>query len=128
MCILRDEVLRRPIGLKLSEEEKRKDADDLLIGYVEKGEVIGCCILTQLSSTEMKLRQMVVNTGYQKRGIGGKILESVETMVRKEGYYKISLHARKYAVNFYRKFNYTICSEEFIEVGIPHYKMEKNFL
>ncbi|NOZ36403.1 MAG: GNAT family N-acetyltransferase [Chlorobi bacterium] len=38
---------------------------------------------------------------------------------------KIVLHARKTAVSFYLKLNYKIISEQFYEVGIPHFKMRK---
>jgi predicted GNAT family N-acyltransferase len=35
------------------------------------------------------------------------------------------MHARKSAVGFYEKLGYHIASEEFMEVNIPHYMMEK---
>jgi predicted GNAT family N-acyltransferase len=41
------------------------------------------------------------------------------------GIHYIELHARKSVVNFYIKLGYSMIVEEFIEVGIPHYKMFK---
>ncbi len=39
---------------------------------------------------------------------------------------KITLHARKNAVPFYLALGYKIIGEEFEEVGLPHFEMEKN--
>ena len=37
----------------------------------------------------------------------------------------IILHARHYAIGFYQKLGYSICSEPFEEVGIEHRVMQK---
>jgi predicted GNAT family N-acyltransferase len=37
----------------------------------------------------------------------------------------IVLHARHYAIGFYQKLGYSICSEPFEEVGIEHRIMQK---
>jgi predicted GNAT family N-acyltransferase len=35
------------------------------------------------------------------------------------------MHARKNSIGFYEKMGYAIASDEFTEVTIPHYVMEK---
>ncbi|MEJ7682070.1 MAG: GNAT family N-acetyltransferase [Segetibacter sp.] len=35
------------------------------------------------------------------------------------------MHARKSAVGFYEKLGYKIVGDEFLELNIPHYIMEK---
>ena len=35
------------------------------------------------------------------------------------------MEAQKYAVGFYEKFGFKTTSDEFLEDGIPHYKMLK---
>jgi predicted GNAT family N-acyltransferase len=37
----------------------------------------------------------------------------------------ILLHARKYAAAFYTVMDYQVVGDEFTEVGIPHFMMEK---
>ena len=49
-----------------------------------------------------------------------------EQEARATGIKKIEFHARKTAVKFYQKLGYHLEGEEFLEVGIPHFKMEKN--
>jgi predicted GNAT family N-acyltransferase len=36
------------------------------------------------------------------------------------------MHARKTALGFYEKLGYRVAGDEFIEVTIPHYVMEKD--
>ncbi len=125
MCELRDDVLRKPIGLKLTEEETQKDSGDILFACMDHERVIGCCILTPLGSETGKLRQMAVSTQYQGQGIGRKVLHFAEQYAWEQGYKILVLHARKIAVGFYEKEGYKINGDEFIEVGIPHFKMNK---
>jgi len=44
----------------------------------------------------------------------------------KNNFKTMILTARKTAVDFYKKVGYKVVSDEFIEITIPHYKMEKN--
>jgi ElaA protein len=37
----------------------------------------------------------------------------------------LTLHSQTHAVGFYKKFGFTVCSEEFLEEGIPHVMMKK---
>ena len=68
---------------------------------------------------------MAVVSGLQGKGIGKVLLQFAENIARDRGYKKIIMHARKTAVGFYEKLGYKITSNEFEEVTIPHYVMEK---
>jgi hypothetical protein len=46
-----------------------------------------------------------------------------ETLRR--GYFRIYLHARGYAVDFYLQQGYEVFGEDFEEVGIPHKHVQK---
>jgi predicted GNAT family N-acyltransferase len=48
-----------------------------------------------------------------------------ENVARDAGYKTLTMHARKSALGFYEKLGYTVCSDEFEEVTVPHYEMEK---
>jgi len=48
-----------------------------------------------------------------------------ENIARDRGYKTLSMHARKNATGFYEKMGYKVASDEFTEVTIPHYVMEK---
>jgi len=127
MVALRDKVLRTPLGLTLSEQDLVKDANDILLGLsIPRPRRIGaCCILTPMDDATVKLRQMAVEDGLQGAGIGASMLSFAEFVAKEKGYRKVILHARKVAIGFYLKYDYNIVGEEFTEVGIPHFEMEK---
>jgi len=125
MCVLRDEVLRKPIGLRLTETEILRDKDDFLLACIENEEVIACCILTVRDSDTLQLRQMAVSPACQQKGLGKELLLYAEKVARDNHYSVICMHARKTALGFYAKSGYTVKGEEFTEVGIPHFEMIK---
>jgi len=128
MIGLRDEILRKPLGLYFDPEELNREKDDLLIGAFDDDKLIGCCLLTRSDATTCRLRQMAVSSNLQKKGIGASLMSFAENVARDRGYRTITMHARKTAVGFYQKFGYKISGDEFYEVTVPHYIMEKNLI
>jgi len=126
MCRLRDDELRKPIGLRLTESETARDKNDILLVCMENGEAIACCILTEINRDTVQLRQMAVASAYQQQGIGKELLLFAETTAKERKYSVIRMHARKTATGFYQKSGYSVVGGEFTEVGIPHYEMEKS--
>ena len=125
MVDLRNEILRKPLGLTLKKEELDKEKDDILIGAFEEDKMLGCCLLTRVDDNNVRLRQMAVQNNLQGKGIGASMLNFAENVARDAGYKNMVMHARKTAIHFYEKLGYKICSEEFEEITIPHYLMEK---
>jgi predicted GNAT family N-acyltransferase/mannose-6-phosphate isomerase-like protein (cupin superfamily) len=127
MVRLRTKVLRKPLGLVFTEADLAKDENDILLALFlpPAHRMAGCCILTRMDDRTVKLRQVVVDTEKQKNGFGASLLSFAEYVAGKEGFEKITMHARKVAAGFYLKYGYKIIGEEFIEVGIPHFEMEK---
>jgi GNAT superfamily N-acetyltransferase len=68
---------------------------------------------------------MAVPNNMQGKGIGRALMIFAENIARDLGYRKLCMHARKTAVGFYQKLGYSITGDEFTEVTIPHYIMEK---
>jgi GNAT superfamily N-acetyltransferase len=126
MIALRQLLLRKPLGLNFSDDELAEEESDILIGCFDEDKLEGCCLLTESAPNVLRLRQMAVLSGLQGKGVGRAILQFAENIARDRGYKKMVMHARKTAIGFYEKLGYTIMSEEFIEVSIPHYLMEKN--
>ncbi|SFQ50993.1 GNAT family N-acetyltransferase [Parafilimonas terrae] len=126
MIALRQLLLRKPLGLNFSDDELAEEESDILIGCFDEDKLEGCCLLTESAPGVLRLRQMAVISGLQGKGVGRAILQFAENIARDRGYKKMVMHARKTATGFYEKLGYTIMSEEFIEVSIPHYLMEKD--
>ncbi len=125
MVDLRMHILRRPLGLDFTHEELEKEKSDVLIGCFDDDKLEGCCLLTKTDDKTVRLRQMAVNAGLQGKGIGRVLMIFAENVARDLGFRKLTMHARKSALGFYEKLGYNVCSNEFEEVTIPHYVMEK---
>ena len=125
---VREDVLRKPLGRSLKNENTDWDKDALIFAALYNSEVIGCVLLTRIDEQTGKLRAMAVYNEWQGKGVGRLLVNTLEETALQAGYKKISLNARKVALDFYKKLNYAITSDEFTEVGIPHYKMEKDLV
>lgn len=125
MIKLRDDILRKPLGLSFSVEDLGDDKENILIGAFEEDRMLGCCMLVQENPVTVRLRQMAVQNDLQRKGIGKALMYFAENLARDRGYKIITMHARKYSVGFYEKMGYKVTGSEFIEITIPHYIMEK---
>jgi predicted GNAT family N-acyltransferase len=127
MVDLRLQILRIPLGLTFTEEQLSLDKTDILLGSFDEKEnlIKACCILSEVDSHTIKLRQMAVSDNFQGKGLGRQLIAFAEKVSKERGFKKIVLNARKSVEGFYQKLGYTIVGNEFIEVTIPHYKMEK---
>ncbi|MBB4036231.1 putative GNAT family N-acyltransferase [Dysgonomonas hofstadii] len=127
MVSLRTKILRKPLGISFSEDDLERDRNDLLLAAYFPGsdQMVGCCILTPLSDITIQLRQMAIDDFYQGKGLGSELLQFAEQVAADRNFEYLYLHARKVAADFYKKHGYTIESDQFTEVGIPHYEMIK---
>ena len=125
MVKLRDDILRKPLGLGFSPEELEKEKDNMLIGAFEDDDMLGCCMMVEKDPSTLRLRQVAVLNNLQGKGIGRALTGFAENLARDAGYKILSMHARKNAIGFYEKMGYNVASDEFTEITIPHYVMEK---
>ncbi len=125
MVDLRRQILRKPLGLDFTEEELAQEANNILVALFEEDEILGCCMLTKIGEASLKLRQMAIKSGLQGKGVGRVMMQFAENIARDRGYKKMTMHARKTAIGFYEKLGYKVEGNEFEEVTVPHYVMEK---
>ena len=126
MIELRNDILRKPLGLSFTPADFQKEQQDILIGAFEVNKIVGCCVLTKVNERTIQLRQMAVNNEFQGKGVGKQIVQYAEKIAQEEKYETIMMHARSVAVSFYKKLGYAIEGNEFMEVSIPHFMMKKN--
>jgi len=125
MVALRNEILRKPLGLVFDPKELSRETEDILIATFEEDKMLGCCLLTKVDDKCMRLRQMAVQNNLQGKGIGAAMMNYAENVARDAGYHKIIMHARKTTAGFYEKLGYKVTGKEFQEITIPHLIMEK---
>jgi len=128
MIQLRNDILRKPLGLVFEKDELEKEADDILIGAFEDDRLLGCCMLIETEPGTVRLRQMAVPKNLQGKGVGRALMQFAENIARDRGYRRITMHARKTATGFYEKLGYAVSGGEFLEVTLPHVVMEKKLI
>jgi len=122
---LRDKVLRKPLGMSLSDDNLEADKNDIHIGAFVDNKLVGVLILTRLNQNEVKMRQVAVGEEMRSKKIGSKMVAYAELFSSNLQYTTMVLNARKTAVGFYEKLGYNKVGNEFLEINIPHFKMYK---
>ncbi len=122
---LRDQVLRKPLGLELTPLELRKDILDIHLGLQFERQMIACLVLTRVSNEIIKMRQVAVTPKFQNKGLGKFLILETENYLRTKGFKKIELHARLNVLDFYLRLSYQEEGDIFEEVGINHKRMVK---
>jgi predicted GNAT family N-acyltransferase len=116
------------LGLSFTETDLEKEKQDILIGAFEDDELLACCVLTKIGEDTCKLRQMAVRNKIQRTGLGAAMMNYAEQLAKDAGYKKMVMNARKTAKGFYEKLGYEIKGDEFVEVTLPHFYMQKNII
>lgn len=123
---LRDEMLRKPIGLKHSEADLVAEKAYRHFGILLEDRLVACLMLVPHGPEVTQVRQMAVLDELQGNGFGRFIMTGVEAILRDEDQIgRIFLNARGTAIGFYEKLGYLGVGGTFTEVGIPHLRMEK---
>src|ERR1700712_409395 len=106
MLKLRNDLLRKPLGLRFDPKELEKEKEDVLMGAFEDDRLLGCCLLTRENDKVMRLRQMAVPNNLQGKGIGRALMIFAENIARDMKYETLMMHARITAIGFYEKLGY----------------------
>jgi len=122
---LRDLVLRAPLGLFFSTEDIQSEENYFHFVIEMEDKIIATAQFLCVDEKTYKMRQVAVLPEFQGTGYGSKLVAFIEEWAEEKSIDKIILHARESACPFYLKRNYHKVGAEFIEVGIPHYFMEK---
>ncbi|MET0547420.1 MAG: GNAT family N-acetyltransferase [Caulobacterales bacterium] len=122
---LREDVLRKPLGLRFAPEELALDAAREHFIAVADDHVIGSVSLYRETPGIVRVKQMAVSPHAQGRGIGAALLDAAEIRARGLGATQVRLHARRTAERFYTQQGYAVEGAEFLEQGIPHIVMTK---
>lgn len=122
---LRDLVLRVPLDLEFYPEDLATEYDSIhLVGSIN-GQIVAAMVLKPVSDDVIKMRQVAVHPEYQNMGVGSLFVQYAESVCIGYGYNEIELNARLVACEFYERLGYRKVGDQFEEVNIPHFRMEK---
>jgi uncharacterized protein YecE (DUF72 family)/GNAT superfamily N-acetyltransferase len=125
---LRDQVLRRPLGLLFNESQLQQEGLDFHLACYKDGRLVACLVLTPLSGDLVRMRQVAVAPEFQRQGIGSVLLRFAERYAWERGYTEVMAHARESALGFYIKQGYAPAGARFIEVEVPHVEVQKRLV
>lgn len=126
-CVaLRDKILRQPLNLQFSKEELQAEYQQIHFAVKQNENIVACLSLVPQNNGQIKMRQVCVDTTVQTQGLGKLIVANAEKWAKENNYTQMYCHARESACIFYEKLHYVKKGKMFVEVGIPHYKMEKD--
>ena len=122
---LREEVLREPLGLVVSPEERLDDAVRQHFVAVASGAVVGTVSLRPFDEVTVHLKQMAVSEERRDARIGTKLLTYAEDWATEGGFRLMIIDARVGIEGFYAKFGYAQEGSPFEYQTIPHVRMIK---
>jgi ribosomal protein S18 acetylase RimI-like enzyme len=123
---LRDQVMRKPLGLSLSPEDLASEAKCHHIACYRGSKLAGCLVLQPGANGDVQMKQVAVVPDLQRQGIGRAMVDYSENLARTVGYRRMILHARESAVAFYEKYGYVKIGDRFLQVTLPHWEMVKD--
>ncbi len=125
-CLLRDEMLRKPLGLSLFDEDLDAESGFIHIAARDHSGTLQAYLqLKPVDAKVIKMQQVAVTAHLQGQGIGRALVEFAEAHARSAGYTEIILHARGEVMSFYEALGYRKEGDSFLEVTIPHFKQRK---
>ena len=117
---LREQVLRKPLGLSLTDAELARDAGCFHLRGFEDDWLVAVLLLQPLDASTVQMRQVAVRATLQRTGCGSQLIAYAEGFARQQGYGTMVAHARATALGFYLRLGYTAVGDEFIETTVPH--------
>ena len=125
---LRYEILRKPWGQPIGSERDEREEISIhrMIINEKTGEALAVGRIQFNSIDEAQIRYMAVSDDLQGKGLGSRIISSLEDVARENGNKWMILSARENALEFYKKNGYKIVKKTHLLFGeIQHWLMRK---
>lgn len=104
------------------------DYDSLHVWLEENDEIVAYLRIFERDSESGTMQIGRVLSKRRGEGLGAKVMEhGIEAAQLEMGAKAIFIEAQTYALDFYKKFGFEPCGEEFLEDGIPHTPMTLTF-
>ncbi len=109
------------------------DCDDLdqgsmhFLGYHNEELVAYMRVFENHKVNVFILGRILVSEKYRNLGLGIDLINKVSNFLEtKNSFFSLEMSAQTYLIDFYKKFDFKIEGDEYLDAGIPHIKMVKN--
>lgn len=125
---LRYRILREPLGKPRGSERNDGDTTGIHLALYDNGVLRAIARLDQAEPEISQVRFVAVDDTVRGKGYGRYIMEAAEQQSKEQGNRKMILHARDYALDFYKKIGYTTIEKSYKLFDVlQHYLMEKEY-
>lgn len=125
---LREDVMRKPLGILLSAEDIKDDCMRTHIGGYYNDKLVCTCSFKIIHKKIAHIYSICVKQELQNRGVGQQLINFTEKYVKLRGVARLYVEGRKSAKKFYQKCGFSPCGSEYIDMNILHQDMRKNIL
>ena len=108
------------------------DCDDLdqksihILGYRDDFLVCYMRVLKNKKNNLFILGRILVSKKYRSLGLGIELMKRIISFLKtKNPSYSLEMSAQTYLIDFYKKFDFHVKGEEYLDAGVPHIKMIK---
>lgn len=102
------------------------DTDSIHLFAEEDNELAAYCRITPKGTRfpEMSIGRVITPARYRGTGLGRELMaRSIRYVTKELGEPAIRISGQSYLRRFYESFGFTVCSEEYLEDGIPHLEL-----
>ena len=92
-----------------------------------EGEKIIACLRVNENGDLLHMGRFAVEKSQRKNGYGKILMEKLTEYAKEKGYSGIELSAVETAVGFYEKQGFMTIGDYYLETGVPHIYMKKEF-
>jgi predicted GNAT family N-acyltransferase len=123
---LREEVFIIEQSVPVDLERDEHDARALhFLALVDAKSVGTARVVLKDNGTVAKIGRVAVCRSKRGMGIGKRLIAAIEDTLALEGVDHFILEAQTHALQFYACMGYEAYGEEFMDAGIPHFRMKK---
>ncbi|GAF66274.1 GNAT family N-acetyltransferase [Alkalihalobacillus trypoxylicola] len=125
---IRKKVFVEEQKVSIEEEiDQFEDAATHFVAYSDENEVIGAARLREVDGYG-KIERVCIDQSQRGTGAGKQLMLFVIDEIQSRGIKKAKLNAQTQAENFYKRLGFeTISKETFLDAGIPHVTMTKEW-
>jgi predicted GNAT family N-acyltransferase len=121
--------VRLPVFVEEQKVDAREEFDDvdIVCRHILAVDPAGKAIGTGRIDDKGKIGRLAVLPEWRKSGVGRAILQKAVDLAREGNLKRVYLHAQVSAMGFYEREGFRSYGERFVEAGIEHVAMERNF-